>query len=302
MALIEAKDLSKSYKQHDAVKGASFSLESGRCVALLGPNGAGKTTILKMLAGLLKPSSGSITYENEKENADVRRYIGYLPQQPVFHDWMTGREFLEYAGKLSYLSKEEAKTRTVKLLELVGIAEAKNRRLGKYSGGMRQRLGIAQAIIHQPKLLLLDEPVSALDPFGRREVLEMITKLKKNTTILFSTHVLNDAEEVSDDVIIINEGEIKEANSLEALRTAHQQAMIFIQTIGQAESHVKHMKDWSIVAEIIHEGNTAKIIVNDLEAAKLAILEEIVSKNIPILKFEIGRTTLEDLFVKVVKG
>lgn len=302
MTFFQVNQLSKAFQGNKVVKEASFQFEQGRCVALLGPNGAGKTTILKMLAGLLKPTSGTIQYKDEKPNSDLRKYIGYLPQYPVFHDWMTGSEFLHYVGKLTHLTDKECKERTEELLQLVGISEAKNRRIGKYSGGMKQRLGIAQAIIHKPKLLLLDEPVSALDPFGRREVLELVKSLKENTTILFSTHVLNDAEEVSDDVIIINHGEIKVANTLEALRKQHQQAMIFVETKGIAKGYMEEWLHWEFITEILFENDTAKIVVKDLETAKSMILKEIVEKNIPIVRFEIGRTTLEDLFVKVVRG
>ncbi|OIJ15212.1 ABC transporter ATP-binding protein [Anaerobacillus arseniciselenatis] len=302
MTILAVEQLSKSYNENLAVKDATFQFEQGRCVALLGPNGAGKTTILKMLAGLLKPTTGKIKFQHEKENADLRKYIGYLPQYPVFHDWMTGAEFLQYIGKLTHLSDSKAKQRTIELLDLVGISDAKNRRIGKYSGGMKQRLGIAQAIIHHPKLLLLDEPVSALDPFGRREVLEMIKKLKEDTTILFSTHVLNDAEEVSEDVIIINHGEIKVSNSIEQLRKQHQQAMIYVETNVQEKKQLQEWVNWDVVTDIVFENHSAQIIVSDIELAKQKILREIVEKNISIQKFEVGRTTLEDLFVKVVRG
>src|SRR5699024_6824411 len=159
-------------------------------VALLGPNGAGKTTTLRMLSGLLKPTTGTIHIANAKKGEDVRHDIGYLPQYPVFHPWMTGKEFLTYVGQLAYLTKKEAAEKADQLLQKVAIYEARNKRIGKYSGGMKQRLGIAQAMIHDPKVLLLDEPVSSLDPIGRREVLTLMEELKQQTTLLFSTHIL----------------------------------------------------------------------------------------------------------------
>ena len=302
MNFFTVKDLSKSFQGNKAVKEATFQLQKGRCVALLGPNGAGKTTMLKMLAGILKPTSGTIHFEEKSNRTDIRHYIGYLPQYPVFHDWMTGEEFLIYVGKLNHLSKDEATKRSNELLKLVGIDDAKKRKIGKYSGGMKQRLGIAQAIIHRPKLLLLDEPVSALDPFGRREVLELIKKLKEDTTILFSTHVLNDAEEVSEDVIIIHQGEIKVANSLEQLRKQHQQAVLYIQMSGSAEQYMKEWQELASVSKIIFEGENAKIFANDIEEAKQSILRKVVAENVPLQKFEVSKTTLEDLFVKVVRG
>lgn len=302
MSFFEVNNLYKSFKDEQVIKDVSFSLEEGRCVALLGPNGAGKTTILKMLAGLLKPTKGNISMDKLNATDDLRKHIGYLPQHPVFHHWMSAREFLEYAGKLAHLTSAEAKNRTLKLLDTVGLSEARNRRIGKFSGGMKQRLGIAQAIIHRPKLLLLDEPVSALDPFGRREVLEMINELKEDATILFSTHVLNDAEQVSEDIIIIHQGEVKVANSLVELQRQHQQAMIYIHTIDLAKPLLEHWHKFEFVTDIIFEQNHVKVIVTDLESAKRTMLKEIVTHDISIQKFEVGKTSLEDLFVKVVRG
>src|SRR5690625_1115198 len=193
---LSVKNLTKKFNSQLAVDNVSFDLNAGQCTALLGPNGAGKTTTLRMIAGLLSPTDGSIQFEGYENGRDIREKIGYLPQNPVFYAWMTGKEFLVYVGRLAHLSKLEAIQRAEKLLEQVGISHVKNKRIGQYSGGMRQRLGIAQALIHKPALLMLDEPVSSLDPIGRREVLTLLEKLKEETTILFSTHILNDAEEI----------------------------------------------------------------------------------------------------------
>ncbi|MEC2073377.1 ABC transporter ATP-binding protein [Alkalihalophilus marmarensis] len=302
MSFFQVEQLTKVYGDNKVVDSVSFSLEEGRCVALLGPNGAGKTTTLKMLTHLLKPTSGTISMSGFSSDSDLREQIGYLPQYPVFHNWMSGREFLEYVGKLAHLPKAEVKARTSELLEVMGLSDAANRRIGKYSGGMKQRLGIAQAIIHKPKLLLLDEPVSALDPFGRREVLELIRQLKKDTTILFSTHVLNDAEEVSDDVIIIHNGEIKVADKLGNLQEKHQKPIISIQTKGPIQTYIQHWEKWEDVLEVDYEEDSAKVRLNDIEKTKRAMLRDIVEQNIPLLRFEVEKSSLEDLFVKVVRG
>src|SRR5690625_3931849 len=140
MTLLTVHQLSKQYKDKLAVDDVSFQFTAGKCVALIGPNGAGKTTILRTLAGLLKPTSGTVQFSNQEANTDIRTLIGYLPQYPVFYSWMTGLEFLVYSGELTSLSKSEATERALELLEKVGITEAKNRRIGKYSGGMKQRL------------------------------------------------------------------------------------------------------------------------------------------------------------------
>src|SRR5699024_10985732 len=181
-----------------------------------------------MLAGLLKPTSGSIEFK-EKKAKDLREFIGYLPQSIAFFNWMSGKEFLVFAGQLAKLDRKEAEKRSEELLERVGLTAAKKRKIGGYSGGMKQRLGLAQALIHRPKLLILDEPVSALDPHGRREVLEMMREIKEETTILFSTHVLHDAEEISDDILIMHEGEIAISGSLENVMEAYQQPTLQIE-------------------------------------------------------------------------
>ncbi|MBU8907537.1 ABC transporter ATP-binding protein [Desertibacillus haloalkaliphilus] len=302
MAVVTVNNLTKSFDGQTVVDNLSFTLDNDHCIALLGPNGAGKTTTLNMLTGLLRPSAGSIEFEGalSTSNDDLRKYIGYLPQYPVFHDWMSGREFLEYMGKLAFLHAREAERRTKELLQFVGIAEAADRKIGKYSGGMKQRLGIAQAMIHRPKLLILDEPVSALDPIGRREILELIRELKQDTTILFSTHVLTDAEEVSDDVIILHQGEVRVAGSLQHLRKDHQQAVIVVRVDGQAKQWIEPWLQFEFVRNITFESDTAKVFVSDLEQAKSALLRKVIDENIPIEKFEVESTTLEDLFVKVV--
>ncbi|WNS73857.1 ABC transporter ATP-binding protein [Bacillus sp. DTU_2020_1000418_1_SI_GHA_SEK_038] len=297
--VVNVKGLKKAFKNLEVIKGLDFTLTKEKCIALLGANGAGKTTTLQMLSGLMMPTSGSIEFVDMEKGADFRKWIGYLPQHPVFYEWMTGKEFLEYAGQLAGLQKSESKKRTDELLELVGIADAKNRRIGKYSGGMKQRLGIAQAIIHKPKLVMLDEPVSALDPFGRREVLELLEKLKKETTILFSTHILNDAEEVCDEILFLHNGEIIESGSMEELREKHQHAKIELVFRGKADEFAENFSSLSLPVSV--DGNIIRIAASDVEMAKGAVLKKIVEKNLPILKFEISRTSLEDVFMKVVQ-
>ncbi|MCM3243402.1 ABC transporter ATP-binding protein [Cytobacillus firmus] len=300
MPVVNIINLKKRFQDQEVIKGLDFQLSERKCIALLGANGAGKTTTLKMLAGLVKPDSGSIVFEGS-EKADFRRLIGYLPQFPVFYEWMTGNEFLEYAGQLAGLSKSEAKDRAKELLELTGIAEAKNRRIGKYSGGMNQRLGIAQAIIHRPKLVMLDEPVSALDPFGRREVLELMDKLKKESAILFSTHILNDAEEICDEILFLHNGELVESGTLAGLRTKHQQAKI---DLAFKENTLQYAEELSLlqpVSSMKLDGEYASFLVEDIEYARELFLTEIMKRNLPLVKFEISRTRLEDVFMKVVQ-
>ncbi|MCS0653833.1 MAG: ATP-binding cassette domain-containing protein [Bacillota bacterium] len=300
MPVVSITNLKKRFKDQEVIKGLDFQLSEGKCIALLGANGAGKTTTLKMLAGLVKPDSGTIVYEGG-EKTDFRRLIGYLPQFPVFYEWMTGREFLEYAGQLAGLPKAEAKDRAAELLELTGIADAKNRRIGKYSGGMKQRLGIAQAIIHRPKLVMLDEPVSALDPFGRREVLEMMDKLKKETAILFSTHILNDAEEICDEILFLHNGELVESGTMADLRAKHQKAKIDLAFKQNTPQFAEELSLLQPVSSMKLDGDSASFLVKDIEDARNLFLTEIAKRNWPLVKFEISRTSLEDVFMKVVR-
>jgi ABC-2 type transport system ATP-binding protein len=300
MSLIKISKLKKSFKETEVIKGLDFVLEKGKCTALLGPNGAGKTTTLRMLSGLMKPTTGSIEFADVKKSGDIRHLIGYLPQFPVFYDWMTGDEFLVYVGKLAGLSQKEASARSLELLGLVGIAEAKARRIGKYSGGMKQRLGIAQALIHRPQLIMLDEPVSALDPIGRREVLELLQGLKKETTILFSTHILNDAEEVCDEILFLHNGEIVESGTMDELRERYQQAKIDLFFRGNPAECITAFSSHPLTLSIHQEGNKISVFVKDIELARKEFLKEVLERNWPLDKFEISSMKLEDVFMKVV--
>ncbi|MGP4075421.1 ATP-binding cassette domain-containing protein [Halobacillus sp. K22] len=299
--MITVHNLSKTYHQNRAVDDISFTLSTGKCIALLGPNGAGKTTALRMMAGLISPSSGTVEMLG-KHSGDIRAHIGYLPQHPHFHSWMTGREFLMYAGKLAHLSKKEAGVRADQLLTRVGIFEVRNRRISKYSGGMKQRLGIAQALIHQPEVLMLDEPVSALDPIGRRDVLNLMEELKKETTILYSTHILNDAEESSDEILLMHEGKIVESGSLSSLKARHKVDKISLQFAYDPDTYRQKLDQLEVVTRTEINKEILDVYVTDQVRAREVILNLALREHWPLLRFEMGRTTLEDLFMKVVQS
>ncbi|RWZ58202.1 ABC transporter ATP-binding protein [Halobacillus fulvus] len=297
--MIEVRELTKVYEKEKAVDHLSFTLPEKRCVALLGPNGAGKTTTLKMIAGLITPSSGQVIIEGSHKQ-DIRPYIGYLPQHPHFYNWMSGKEFLIYVGQLAHLTKKEAKQRADVLLERVGIADAKNRRIGKYSGGMKQRLGIAQAMIHQPKVLMLDEPVSALDPIGRRDVLNLMNELKKETTILYSTHILSDAEEMSDEILLLHKGKAVESGSLEDVKQRHQVQKISLKFSHDLAVYQKRLESLAFVTKSEVEKHVLSLYVTNIQEAREFLLAKASKEKWPLTQFEIGQITLEDLFLKVV--
>lgn len=302
MDLLSVTNLTKKYDSSIVVNNVSFNFQSGRCIALIGPNGAGKTTILRTLAGLLKPTKGTITFAGTKKNDDIRPFIGYLPQYPVFYSWMTGREFLIYSAKLAFVPKPEAEKRADELLNRVGIREAQNQRISKYSGGMKQRLGIAQAIIHKPKLLMLDEPVSSLDPIGRREVLTLMEELKQEMTILFSTHILTDADEVSDELLLLNKGEIVESGSMVELRQKYQTDKIELEFQGEsAEYHAKVIALPSVINSYT-ERSSMHITATDIIQARKEVLAKASKENWPLTSFTLNRASLEDMFMKVVNN
>jgi ABC-2 type transport system ATP-binding protein len=204
--------LTKHYKGVQALTDLTLDVPEGTVFGFLGPNGAGKTTTLKILAGLARPTAGAAAINGVQVSAagDHRRELGYLAQDPRFYGWMTGRETLEYVAR--FHGSDPNRDRWIgQLLERVGIAEAADRRTSTYSGGMRQRLGIAQALVGRPAVILLDEPVSALDPIGRKDVLDLMRELKGETTVFYSTHILDDVQRVSDHVAILDHGRLVKA-------------------------------------------------------------------------------------------
>ncbi|WP_077324562.1 ABC transporter ATP-binding protein [Virgibacillus siamensis] len=302
MALLTVNNLTKRYDDKLAVDHIHFQFDPGKCIALIGPNGAGKTTTLRMLSGLIKPTSGDVSFAGTMQSDDIRKYIGYLPQYPIFHTWMTGKEFLVYVGRLARLSKTDAAERAETLLRQVGLKDAGTRRIGKYSGGMRQRLGIAQAIIHRPKLLMLDEPVSSLDPIGRRDVLTLMETLKQDMTILFSTHILSDADEISDELLLLHSGKIIESGSMNELRQKYQTSEIELEFQNDASSFQKELNNLPSVETCYVKKNKVYVRAEDILQARKAILMLAASEDWPLTSYSIKRTSLEDMFMKAVNS
>lgn len=301
-SLMQVRNLCKSYGKHMSVGDISFDIKKGRCIALLGPNGAGKTTTLRMLAGLLAPTSGAISFEGSAPGADYRQQLGYLPQSPAFYGWMSAEEYMSFAAKLSGMRSRETSARIAEVLELVGLKQDARRRIAGYSGGMKQRLGLAQALVHRPRILLLDEPVSALDPIGRREIMELLRDIRQETTVIFSTHVLHDAEEICDDIILLNQGGIAEQGTLEELRARYRVPVIRLRVENQesALQWLQSVADKPFVTEGQAAGGEAYFNVDDVSEARRVIIGEAAALGIPLLHFETGSSTLEDLFMRVV--
>ncbi len=211
MVAVRTEELHKVFGEFTALDGLNLSVEEGTIFGFLGPNGAGKTTTIRILTGLAHSTSGKawvMGKEVTSNGRDISRQIGFLPEEPAFYKWMTPPEFLDYVGRIFGLPATERSTRIKELLVVAGLEEAAKRKIGGFSRGMRQRLALAQALMNRPKVLFLDEPASALDPLGRKEVLDFIEQLRGQCTVFMSTHILADVERVCDTVGIINRGKL----------------------------------------------------------------------------------------------
>jgi len=230
---IRCENLSKHFRNLVALDALNLSIEQGTIFGFLGPNGAGKTTTLRLLAGLTHPSAGRVWVAGQEVTSNSLRLqslIGYLPETPAFYGWMTGREFLLFTADLYGLDRGTSKKRTEELLGQVNLNEAADRRVKTYSKGMQQRLGLAQALMNRPDILLLDEPAAALDPIGRRDTLEMIARLKGETTVFISTHILADVERICNRIGIINRGKLIATGTIDELRRQRSQSLFEIET------------------------------------------------------------------------
>lgn len=294
--MITLENVSKKFQSTTAVKDLSFSLKSGSCTALLGPNGCGKTTTLHIIANLLPQTSGTITFDFPTK--EVKENIGFLPQFPSFFTYMTPKEYLSLMGNLTKIDSKILPNRIDEVLTLVGLSADASKKIGGFSGGMKQRLGIAQAILHKPKLLLLDEPVSALDPIGRREVINILETLKKHTTILFSTHILPDAEELSDYYVVMKKGQKKAEGTLEDLRSQFEEPVISIRTKENIENWLEGSSNFQVKTK----NSPTHFLFNcqNIELARHDLLNQILSKNVSLTDFSVGGSSLEELFLKVM--
>lgn len=219
--------VSKAFGEKKILDDLSFSVPEHSIFGFIGQNGAGKTTTMRMIPGLLQADRGEILVNGEKvvygQNR-TNRLIGYLPDVPEFYNFMTPREYLALCGEITGMSRKEIDDRSSELLELVGLAKSgvSGRRIHGFSRGMKQRLGIAQALLNRPRLLICDEPTSALDPVGRKEILDILSSVREHTTVVFSTHILSDVERICDEIAFLHQGKVVLQGTIEEIRQAHQ--------------------------------------------------------------------------------
>ena len=309
--VISTQNLGKSYNGVQALKSLDLKVPKNSIFGFLGPNGAGKTTVIKLLLGLTRPTSGGGAIFGQdivQDSVEIRKRIGYLAQDPRFYEHMTARETLRFKARFYYRGPaDEIEKRITEILELVGLSEKADRPIKGFSGGERQRLGIAQAQINYPDLLILDEPAAALDPMGRRDVLEVMERLQKYATIFYSTHILDDVQRVSDTVAILSHGKLVALSPSEELLAGSQGTIYSLVLEGDAGPAQERVRSQAWVADIEvvtgDDETTWQVAVTDEAAAKDQLLRLVMSdEQITVTQFGQKIYELEEIFMNIVEG
>ena len=298
MNMLTIKGLKKSFGDKNVLRGLDLSVPEHSVFGFVGRNGAGKTTTMKAILGLLKVDEGEIYVAGERVRfgqTPTNRYVGYLPDVPEFYSFMTAREYLKLCGESLDMKKEEICERSEELLSLVGLSEEKHR-IGGFSRGMKQRLGIAQALLTRPKLLICDEPTSALDPIGRKEILDILYSVREQTTVIFSTHILSDVERICTQVALLHDGRIAMQGTVDELKK-----------LAVSEQFTVELVDNEKVSLILDRFENVSVDKNGAltfkggEEQMFAVIDFIRAENLPLRKVERFGASLESIFVEVVK-
>jgi ABC-2 type transport system ATP-binding protein len=309
--VIETHGLSKAYKNVQALKSLDLKVAQHSIFGFLGPNGAGKTTTIKLLLGLDRPTGGSGSVfgcDIQCQSVEIRQRVGYLAQDPRYYESMTAREILRFTLDFFIKGpKNKIEKRIEETIELVGLADKADRPIRGFSGGERQRLGIAQAQVNYPDLLILDEPAASLDPMGRHDVLEVMERLRKNTTIFYSTHILDDVQRVSDTVCILNHGELLAEAPIQELLAGNGRATFHLQTRGDIE-HIRPLinaQPWVTAVQVKQSNDRDEWVVSvcDSYAAEEQLLDLVMKQpGIKVTSFYQSKLNLEEVFMNLVGG
>lgn len=305
MNVLTIRSLSKSFGKQKIINNLDMSVPEGSVFGFIGQNGAGKTTTMKMVLGLLKPDDGEIfvcdhriCYGQTKTN----QYIGYLPDVPEFYNYMTSIQYLRLCGEIIGISRTDIDSRGNELLSLVGLSGI-TKQINGFSRGMKQRLGIAQALLTNPKLLICDEPTSALDPVGRKEILDILRKISSTTTVLFSTHILSDVERICDHVAFLNEGKIAVSGTLAEIKALHGHDSLLLEFPNDTE--IQRFKEQDAIKPLLlnSEENNREIVLHsrNMERVQKTLYALFAETGISPIKMEIMEPSLESLFLEVVK-
>jgi len=298
MDMLRITDLHKRFGDKEVLRGLNLTVPEHSIYGFIGKNGAGKTTTMKTVLGLLKADSGEIIVNGEKVvygQTSTNQYIGYLPDVPEFYPFMTAPEYLRFCGEITGMKKAECDARCKELLELVGLGDEKHRIKG-FSRGMKQRLGIAQALLNRPKLLICDEPTSALDPVGRKEILDILLTVREQTTVLFSTHILSDVERICTDIAFLNNGVVEIQGKLSDIKTKYRSEEYLLETENDADV-LKLIQAFPAMKQ--SDRNQLTFCESVLSA--FDVFRFVSDQHIALLKFERVEPTLESLFMEVTQ-
>lgn len=301
--VIEVDELTKLFADQAAVDHLSFSVDKGSVFGFLGPNGAGKTTTQRLLTGLAKPTSGTariMGYDIVEDEAAVRKVIGFLPDVPSFYGWMTAEEYLFFSAGLFDIPAVLSTKQIKRLLKLTGLAGV-TKKIGGYSRGMKQRLGIAQALVNDPEVILMDEPTSALDPIGRKEILELIESLGKEVTVFFSTHILSDVERVCDSVAILNKGRLVTEADLESLKKDYARPSFVIEFGSDPSSFEGSLINMPWVEKTERaEGFILTVKTKDIDSGQKELPRLIADSGLALKSFQTAEPSLEEIFMNMM--
>lgn len=304
MDVLEIKNLSKQFGNHQVLKNLNFQVPEHSVYGFLGQNGAGKTTTMKIILGLLEASGGEVRVLGERVrygHTKTNREVGYLPDVPEYYGYMHAGQYLRLCGEITGLTAKEIAERSGELLNLVGLS-GERKKIRGYSRGMKQRLGIAQALLNEPKLLICDEPTSALDPLGRKEILDILSKVREKTTVLFSTHVLSDVERICDRAAVLKDGSLALAGSLDELKARHKKDSLCLEvdSFEQRKQLESKFQKKAYVYQIEENGSALIFHTLDMNLLETELMSTMAEQNICPRKLEVLTPTLENLFMEVV--
>ena len=309
--VIQTYGLTKTYKGSNALQHLDLQVPHNSICGFLGPNGAGKSTTIKLLLGLTRPTEGRAEVfglDSMRDSVAIRQRVGYLAQDPRYYDHMTARETLRFTARFFYSGPVSMiENRIEETLELVGITDKADRPIKSFSGGERQRLGIAQAQINYPDLIILDEPAASLDPMGRRDVLEVMERLRKHTTVFYSTHLLDDVQRVSDTVVIMNHGQLVAHAPIEELLAGKDGIVYSLIVKGDGQSVKTRLSQQAWIKSVTvksSNGSTAlQVNVTDADVAEAQLLRLILADtNATVSEFGRKKHNLEEVFLGIVEG
>lgn len=297
-AAIEAIRLSKNYAKVQALDNLDLVVRDGECFGLLGPNGAGKTTLVKILVHLIRPASGTARIlERPVADESVRHQVGYLPEKVKIHPFLTGSEFLDYQGRLYGMDSRQRESRAAACLKQVGMYDDRHRKIGGYSKGMVQRLGLAQALLNNPRLLLLDEPAAGLDPISNKEMRDILLELKNNgVTIFINSHLLSEIEMICDRVAILNRGKLAGSGTKEELTT--RKTSVELKAEGISDRLLEKIKE--LATQVTVDGDTITLSLRSSQPIS-ALPEMIINHGAKLLSLTSSAESLEDIFYRLVK-